>query len=55
MALAQSEREFVSAARDLQEVVRKGVANAQTRAARSSGGGASSAGGVDMSNPLLKK
>lgn len=37
MALAQSEREFVSAARDLQEVVRKGVANAQTRAARSGG------------------
>ena len=35
MSLAQSEREFVAAARDLQEVVRKGVSNAQ----RKSGGG----------------
>jgi hypothetical protein len=37
MSLAQSEKEFISAARDLQEVVRKGVANAQSRASRSGG------------------
>jgi hypothetical protein len=34
MSLAQSEQEFVAAARDFQDVVRKGVANAKTRAAQ---------------------
>lgn len=34
MSLAQSEKEFVAAARDLQDVVRKGVANAKTRASQ---------------------
>jgi IMP dehydrogenase/GMP reductase len=38
MGLAQSEREFIAAARDLQEVVRKGVANAQRRAAAGAAG-----------------
>lgn len=38
MSTSQSEKEFMSAARDLQEVIRKGVANAQTRASRSGGG-----------------
>lgn len=37
MSIAQSEKEFVSAARDLQAVIRKGVANAQFRATRSGG------------------
>lgn len=52
MSLSQSEREFVSAARDLQDVVRKGIANAQRKASASApvGGG----GGVDANNPLLK-
>lgn len=35
MSLAQSEPEFISAARDLQDVIRKGVKNAQTRTLRS--------------------
>ena len=37
MSTSQSEKEFMAAARDLQEVVRKGVANAQARASRSGG------------------
>lgn len=49
MSTSQSEKEFLSAARDLQEVIRKGVANAQRKAA--TGGGApaaapAAAGGV---------
>jgi hypothetical protein len=32
MSIATDEREFVSAARDLQEVIRRGVENAQKRA-----------------------
>jgi hypothetical protein len=49
MSLSQSEGEFVTAARDLQEVIRKGVANAQRKAA--TGGAApaaapAAAGGV---------
>jgi hypothetical protein len=44
MSLAQSENEFTRAALDLQNVIRKGVQNAQTRASRS--GGAPAAGGV---------
>ena len=35
MSLAQSEPEFISAARDLQDIIRKGVKNAQTRTLRS--------------------
>lgn len=38
MSLAQSESEFVTAARDLQDVIRKGVANAQRRAAGAGAG-----------------
>jgi hypothetical protein len=38
MGLAQSEREFIAAARDLQEVVRKGIANAQRKAAAGAAG-----------------
>jgi hypothetical protein len=44
MALAQSEREFIAAARDLQEVVRKGVANAQRKAGA---GAASTSSNID--------
>lgn len=49
MSLSQSEGEFMSAARDLQEVIRKGVANAQRKA--TTGGAApaaapAAAGGV---------
>ena len=42
MSLAQSEKEFMAAARDLQDVVRKGVANAKTRAAQAPSSAASS-------------
>lgn len=42
MSLAQSEKEFVAAARDLQDVVRKGVANAKTRASQAPSSAASS-------------
>jgi hypothetical protein len=34
MSTAQSEKEFMSAARDLQSVIHKGVTIAQTRAAK---------------------
>lgn len=51
MALAQSEKEFVSAARDLQEVVRKGVTNAQRKAA----GSAAPAPASPNIDALLKK
>jgi hypothetical protein len=51
MALAQSEGEFISAARDLQEVVRKGVANAQRKAA----GGAAPASAPSNIDALLQK
>jgi hypothetical protein len=53
MSLAQSEKEFTAAARDLQDVVRKGVENAQ-RKAGGAARGAPAGGGVDMNNPLLK-
>lgn len=52
MALAQSEREFVSAARDLQEVVRKGVANAQRKAGGAGGAAAPTQPNIDA---LLQK
>ena len=56
MSTSTDEKEFVRAAMDLQDVIRKGVANAQSRAARAGGGGGAAAGGgaVDTSNPLLK-
>lgn len=53
MNLAQSEKEFTSAAREFQDIVRKGVERAKTRV----GGGTSTVGkdnAVDTSNPLLK-
>jgi hypothetical protein len=49
MNKAQSEVEYVKAARELQEVVRKGVERARTKAGVAPGGGA--AGGA--SNPRL--
>ena len=51
MSISTDEKEFLSAARDLQEVIRKGVENAQRKA-----GGAArpGGGGVDTNNPLLK-
>jgi hypothetical protein len=52
MSTATSENEFIRAALDLQDVIRKGVTNAQSRASRAGGGRAG--GGVDTSNPLLK-
>ena len=54
MSTSTDEKEFIRAAMDLQDVIRKGVSNAQTRASRAGGGGAPAAGGVDTSNPLLK-
>jgi hypothetical protein len=57
MKTASSEQEFIRAAMDLQDVMRKGVANAQARASRAGGMGSRAApagGGVDTSNPLLK-
>ena len=49
MSISSDEKEFVRAAMDLQDVIRKGVMNAQTRASRSGGAGAPAApaaGGV---------
>jgi hypothetical protein len=39
MSIATDEKEFVRAALDLQDVIRKGVTNAQAKAARAGGGG----------------
>jgi hypothetical protein len=56
MSTSTDEKEFIRAAMDLQDVIRKGVENAQKRAGRSGGTpSAAPAGGVDMNNPLLKK
>lgn len=56
MSISTDEKEFIRAAMDLQDVIRKGVENAQKRAGRSGGTpSAAPAGGVDMNNPLLKK
>lgn len=54
MKLAQSEGEYVKAAREFQEVVRTGVENARQKFG--AGGAMPAAGGaaVDMNNPLLK-
>jgi hypothetical protein len=49
MSTSTDEKEFIRAAMDLQDVIRKGVTNAQSRASRSGGGGAPAApasGGV---------
>jgi hypothetical protein len=54
MSISTDEKEFIRAAMDLQDVIRKGVANAQAKAARSGGGGRAGGGAVDTSNPLLK-
>ena len=55
MSTSTDEKEFIRAAMDLQDVIRTGVKNAQSRASRAGGGGAPAAGGaVDTSNPLLK-
>ena len=55
MSISTDEKEFIRAAMDLQDVIRKGVENAQKRAARPVGApGAAPAGGVDTNNPLLK-
>jgi hypothetical protein len=55
MSVSTDEKEFIRAAMDLQDVVRKGVTNAQARASRAGGaGGRAPGGGVDTSNPLLK-
>lgn len=54
MSTATSEAEYVRAAMDLQDVMRKGVINAQSKAARAGGGGRATGGAVDTSNPLLK-
>jgi hypothetical protein len=54
MSISTDEKEFIRAAMDLQDVIRKGVANAQAKAARSGGGGRATGGAVDTSNPLLK-
>lgn len=58
MSTSTDEKEFIRAAMDLQDVIRTGVKNAQSRASRAGGGGAPAApaggGAVDTSNPLLK-
>jgi hypothetical protein len=51
MNKAQSEVEYVKAARELQEVVRKGVERARAKAGVAPGGGGGTAGGA--SNPIL--
>ena len=53
MSTATSEAEYVRAAMDLQDVMRKGVANAQSRASRA-GGGAPAAGASNI-DALLNK
>lgn len=53
MSISTDEKEFVRAAMDLQDVIRKGVANAQTRAARS--GGVAPAAGASNIDALLQK
>jgi hypothetical protein len=53
MSLATDEAEFTKAAREFQEIIRKGVQHAQQRAGKLPASPAA-AGGVDTSNPLLK-
>lgn len=58
MSLAQSEKEFVQAAREFQGIVRKGVERASKMAGvpvpKGVGDASTGAGEVDTSNPLLK-
>jgi hypothetical protein len=57
MNKASSEKEYVDAARELQEVLRTGINTMRTKAGQPSGGGGKGGGGgggVDTSNPLLK-
>jgi hypothetical protein len=54
MSVATDEKEFIRAAMDLQDVIRTGVKNAQSRASRSGGAGTPAATGIDTSNPLLR-
>lgn len=52
MSTSTDEKEFIRAALDLQDVIRKGVQNAQTRAARAGGVVPAAAGNIDA---LLEK
>jgi hypothetical protein len=56
MSTSTDEKEFIRAALDLQDVVRRGAENARKRAARAGGSvpSATPVGDVDMNNPLLK-
>jgi hypothetical protein len=55
MSTAQSEKEFVSAAREYQDVIRKGVQVMQQKAGPAGATPAAAGGGaVDTTNPLLK-
>lgn len=54
MSTSTDEKEFIRAAMDLQDVIRKGVAEAQRKASRSGGAAPGAAGAVDTNNPLLK-
>ena len=54
MNKAQSEVEYIKAARELQEVVRAGVERARKKAGVSGAAPAAGGGGVDMNNPLLR-
>ena len=54
MSLSQSEEEFTKAAREYQDVIRKGVQIMQQKAGGNAGAAPAAAGAVDTSNPLLK-
>jgi hypothetical protein len=60
MNKAQNEVEYIKAARELQEIVRKGVDRARAKAGAggaavpAAGAPAAGGGGVDMNNPLLR-
>jgi hypothetical protein len=54
MSTSTDEKEFVRAAMDLQNIIRTGVKNAQSRTSRAGGGATPAAGAVDTNNPLLK-
>jgi hypothetical protein len=53
MSLAQSEPEFIQAAREFQDVVRKGVERAKKMSTSPAGAPARAGNGVDTTNPLL--
>jgi hypothetical protein len=54
MSTSTDEGEFIRAAMDLQNIIRTGVKNAQSRTSRAGGGATPAAGAVDTNNPLLK-